>query len=202
MTGDYYLTLRVQHGRIKEAMQQLGIKTASELARRSGASPSMAGKLLNFKISPRLSFATGRGRRNPGGWRLDATRIASALGMAPEDLFPDHLHHEVTTNQIESFADEAQLSHLLPAVPEPYAQLEQHEAFDELYAVLEEALTDRERAVIEARFFDDKQLADCGIPISRERVRQIEAKALRKLRHPSRLSRLDGGMKFYREVPA
>jgi len=28
--------------------------------------------------------------------------------------------------------------------------------------------------------------------VTRERIRQIEAKALRKLRHPSRLKKLDG----------
>ena len=53
-------------------------------------------------------------------------------------------------------------------------------------------LTDRERKVLELRFglVDGHQrtLEEVGqeFGVTRERIRQIEAKALRKLRHPSR----------------
>jgi RNA polymerase primary sigma factor len=59
-------------------------------------------------------------------------------------------------------------------------------------------LTPRERRVIERRFglTDDKDetLTAIGreIGVTRERIRQIEATALRKLRHPSRAKRLRG----------
>ena len=50
-----------------------------------------------------------------------------------------------------------------------------------------ESLTDRERQVVKLRFGleDGKEFN-----VTRERIRQIEAKALRKLRHPSRSKRL------------
>jgi len=53
-------------------------------------------------------------------------------------------------------------------------------------------LTERERSVIEMRFGlndgKDHTLEEVGraFGVTRERIRQIEAKALRKLRHPSR----------------
>jgi RNA polymerase primary sigma factor len=53
-------------------------------------------------------------------------------------------------------------------------------------------LTDRERQVLEMRFGlkdgKDHTLEEVGkeFGVTRERIRQIEAKALRKLRHPSR----------------
>ncbi len=59
-------------------------------------------------------------------------------------------------------------------------------------------LTDRERQVLNLRFgLEDgcpSTLEEVGkmFNVTRERIRQIEAKALRKLRHPSRLKRLDG----------
>ncbi|MCL1857346.1 MAG: RNA polymerase sigma factor RpoD [Kiritimatiellaeota bacterium] len=59
-------------------------------------------------------------------------------------------------------------------------------------------LTERERQVLDARFgLTDgysKTLEEVGknFNVTRERIRQIEAKALRKLRHPTRLRRLDG----------
>lgn len=65
----------------------------------------------------------------------------------------------------------------------------------ELDEVLE-TLTDREERVLRMRFglFDGKSrtLEEVGkeFGVTRERIRQIEAKALRKLRHPSRSKRL------------
>lgn len=59
-----------------------------------------------------------------------------------------------------------------------------------------ESLTDRERQVVELRFgLRDgraRTLEEVGreFNVTRERIRQIEAKALRKLRHPSRSKRL------------
>jgi RNA polymerase primary sigma factor len=59
-------------------------------------------------------------------------------------------------------------------------------------------LTPRERRVIERRFGliddNDETLTSIGreIGVTRERIRQIESTALRKLRHPSRAKRLRG----------
>ena len=57
-------------------------------------------------------------------------------------------------------------------------------------------LTDREQRVLRLRFgLDDGHAAHAGrswkeFNVTRERIRQIEAKALRKLRHPSRSRKL------------
>jgi len=54
------------------------------------------------------------------------------------------------------------------------------------------ALTDREREVLELRYGlidgKDHTLEEVGqyFKVTRERIRQIEAKALRKMRHPTR----------------
>jgi RNA polymerase primary sigma factor len=59
-----------------------------------------------------------------------------------------------------------------------------------------ESLTERERNILILRFgLDDgmpRTLEEVGtvFKVTRERIRQIEAKALKKLRHPSRSRRL------------
>ena len=66
---------------------------------------------------------------------------------------------------------------------------------EQLNEVLD-TLTDREENVLRLRFgLDDgkmRTLEDVGkvFNVTRERIRQIEAKALRKLRHPSRSKQL------------
>jgi RNA polymerase primary sigma factor len=67
----------------------------------------------------------------------------------------------------------------------------------EQMALILDELSDRERQVIVMRFgLDDgraKTLEEVGreFSVTRERIRQIEAKALRKLRHPNRRQRLE-----------
>ncbi len=68
---------------------------------------------------------------------------------------------------------------------------------DKLKQVLD-SLNDRERAVLEQRFGlvdgAGRTLEEVGrqFRVTRERIRQIEAKALRKLRHPTRIKQLGG----------
>ncbi len=77
--------------------------------------------------------------------------------------------------------------------PEEFANYEVLK--DELREVLD-TLTTREKEVLELRFglFDGSShtLEEVGkqFKVTRERIRQIEAKALRKLRHPSRAKKL------------
>ena len=60
------------------------------------------------------------------------------------------------------------------------------------------SLTERERKVLELRFgLGDgysRTLEEVGkqFKVTRERIRQIEAKALRKMRHPTRIRQLQG----------
>ena len=68
---------------------------------------------------------------------------------------------------------------------------------DKLKDVLD-TLSERERAVLEQRFGlcdgYSRTLEEVGkqFEVTRERIRQIEAKALRKMRHPTRIRKLEG----------
>ncbi len=79
--------------------------------------------------------------------------------------------------------------------PSPYSDSERIEASEHIQKVLK-TLTQKEEVVIRMRFGigvdRDHTLEEVGrhLSITRERVRQIEAKALRKLKHPTRLKAL------------
>jgi len=79
--------------------------------------------------------------------------------------------------------------------PSPYSDAEKIETSEQIQMVLK-TLTPKEEKVISMRFGigadRDHTLGEVGrhLSITRERVRQIEAKALRKLKHPSRLKAL------------
>jgi len=79
--------------------------------------------------------------------------------------------------------------------PSPYSDTERNNVTEQILKVLN-TLTPKEEKVIRMRFgigFDkDHTLEEVGrhFSITRERVRQIEAKALRKLKHPHRRSAL------------
>ena len=76
-------------------------------------------------------------------------------------------------------------------VPSPADEANRQLLREQMHDILT-GLTDRERRVLEMRFGlndgNSHTLEEVGrrFGVTRERIRQIEAKALRKLRHPSR----------------
>ena len=82
-------------------------------------------------------------------------------------------------------------------VENPFQQANYHFLQERLVTVLSE-LSERERTVLELRFGlkdgYERTLEEVGrkLNVTRERVRQIEAKALKKLRHPGRIKQLEG----------
>lgn len=73
------------------------------------------------------------------------------------------------------------------------------EDFDGTLEYVLHNLTERERKVIKMRFEENLTYEKCGkaFGVTRERIRQVEVKALRKLRHPSRATMIKYGIRKY-----
>jgi len=122
--------------------------------------------------------------------------IAEAIGMPIEEL-DSLLRQSLTTSSLDApiNAEEGRsyLGDLIAdsRAEEPLAQVERGIHQEQLVRLLSH-LTDQEREVLALRFGLDGQerhtLAEIGrqLEVSRERVRQVELKALRKLRNLSR----------------
>ena len=143
-------------------------KTAGELLRKNGREPTAE------EIAVRLE--------------MEPDRVRELLQLAQEPVSLETPVGEEEDAHLEDFIQDEKAG--IP-VDEAGRQLLRRE----LMSVLK-SLTPREELVITLRFgLDDgrpRTLEELGkeFNVTRERIRQIEAKALRKLRHPSRAKRL------------
>jgi RNA polymerase primary sigma factor len=118
--------------------------------------------------------------------------LAAATGLRPDRVVDYQAAvHETVSLSAPINDDQGELADLLAdtEVESPFdaaASKLEHAALDEVLALL----SDRERVVLRMRFGLDgampRTLEDVGreFSLTRERIRQIEAKALTKLRHP------------------
>ena len=119
---------------------------------------------------------------------VPVTRIREVLKISRDPVSLDTPIGEEDDSHLGDFIEDD--SALSPADSAAFSMLR-----EELSTALE-SLTDRERQVVQLRFglIDGRArtLEEVGkeFNVTRERIRQIEAKALRKLRHPSRSKRL------------
>jgi len=183
------IEIRVRNNRLKERRLSAGL-----------SQPAL-GQLVRVSVSAISSYENLR--RKPfcrdGHWRQDAQKLAAFFEVSPAELFPEtifQIEKSVATRKLD--AEEVVLlsSHQERLLAEPDAGMMQQDLRRQLGRALI-TLAPNERKVVRLRFGlgdDEAQTLDkvgqtmgiCG-----QRVRQIQEKALRKLRHPSRSQRLE-----------
>ena len=133
------------------------------------------------------------------GHEATPDEIAERIGMTPEKV-RDIMKIAQDPVSLETPIGEEEDSHLGDFIPDDDspapAEAASYELLKEQLNEVLHTLTPREEHVLKLRFgLEDgrtRTLEEVGkkFNITRERIRQIEAKALRKLRHPSRSKRL------------
>jgi RNA polymerase sigma factor (sigma-70 family) len=189
---DFRLVVRIYNNRLRERREATGLG-ACAFARSIEMTPSMYCRYESLDESPIDT------RHTNGRWKESALRIAKALHVLPADIFPESAR-AIRTSRAERRVDAEEVAGLLapPSDVSPFALLSAGEEREAIDAALG-TLTERERQVLSRRFgLDDGIAHDLGqigesLGVTAERIRQIEMKALRKLRHPSRSGQLVSG---------
>ncbi len=125
-----------------------------------------------------------------GEMNLPVDRVRAVMKMAQQPISLQNPVGDSDDTQIGDFIEDKSAEN--PSEMTAYSLLK-----DRLQDVLK-TLTDREQEVLTLRFGladgYSRTLEEVGrkFQVTRERIRQIEAKALRKMRHPTRIRKLEG----------
>lgn len=205
---EFELQLRLRNNLIKSRRLALGL-SAKECAERCGVSYPLYLRYEALTASPVATKVIWNGNNDreivSAGWRPSARRIAAFFGCSPEELFPEAVIAVKTPVAVTQIAADqamalAAYSGEFEAPEPPDGLLEKREAYELIHKAIER-LPPRQRAVIRARFFDDKTLRGAGESVghsknrrqalSPERTRQLERCALRQINRALRSPDLD-----------
>lgn len=188
---EFLVRVSVKNNRLHKMRTEAGL-TVGQLREKTGVNLGTYAKLVGLRLSPKTK---------KGKWRIPVKRLAKFFKCCEEDLFPPNLESvinpsaskEVRADEIAQLCAPQEQLRLMAPDPEQVIIGEEvkHALYDELGT-----LTAREETVIRMRFGlgDEKEstLEEIGkhFGVGRQRIREIEAKALHKLRHPARAKKI------------
>lgn len=181
--NDYRVAIKVRNNRILKAIEAVGGTPGQTWCEANGLSYTGVNNLINMTSSP----ATARGDLTP-----TAIKLCEVLDKLPEDLWSDDQIRPLEKNFTSLEMSREQVMSLM--APDDTGYLTDFEGLIDrkrLGVALERAidtLDGRRQRVIRARYLEGKSLAQVAeeFDISRAYVQQLEARALRQLRHPSK----------------
>jgi RNA polymerase sigma factor (sigma-70 family) len=181
---DYRVTVRVRNNNILKMIEGKGI-SGTKVAKDIGMSYATLSRYIQLRDSP----IDAKGAVKP-----TAQRLCDYFGMLVEEVWSLEQLTPIECNSREVEFSYQELTRL-ENISDPVLSLENDQLKEVIDFTLITKLTPREAKILKLRFGfegDPLTLEQVGdmLDIGRERVRQIEAKALRKLRHPTRLNRV------------
>lgn len=183
---DYRITIKARNNRILKAVEESGHTFGGNWCRSNGVNYASAVRLVAMTLSP---------IDEDGHLIKAANQLCEALNKTPDDLWSKEQIYPLEKNFSELEMDHDQVISLLPHnqqfIGHDTSGLENEQAKTVLAAAMR-SLKSREIEVLRLIFYEDFTLQECAdrLNVTKERVRQIEQKALRKMRHPSRLPML------------
>ena len=193
-TGEYRVKISVRNNLILKAIEDAGVTSVAGFCKYMGLRSKVLLGLINFSYTPINSV---------GEFTPIAKQLMEALGAAPTDLWTsEQLNLRLPKNHVERDVSQAVLHDLLGvgdsvllAIENPEAVVIRKQLRAAIYKELQ-VMPPREVEALTLRYGLDggeyKSLDEVAelMDVTRERVRQIEASALRKMRLTSHSSKL------------
>lgn len=187
--SEYRVKVGIRNNLILAAIEEMGFSSVAAFCRQYGLRVNTVNALICMRTAPITT---------EGSFCAAAKELMEALGATPSDLWTDRqltMCLERNTSErvvsesvvIQYLLDDYMEKMLLPSPEDVLGDLER----DQVVRDMLKTLRPNEERVLKMRHgigCDDMTLDECGevIGVTRERVRQIELKAERKLRHPVR----------------
>lgn len=180
MSAEYRVKVSVSNNLLIQAIENAGYKNQSDFARAIDCNASYINMLCGLRISPMT---------REGEFTKVANQVMEALGACPTDLWTEEqLTMNLKRSSSWSVMGREELNELMHGAPKSLLESVAGQELKKAMDAVRKTLTFREQQVIGMRFDDDKTMEECGkeLGLSKEGVRNIEAKALRKIRLTSR----------------
>jgi RNA polymerase sigma factor (sigma-70 family) len=174
---------KYKHGELYAILKRLNW-TQSELAQRSGLDKSRLGQIINLQRRPNEAQANAIQKAlGEVGQFLD---VLSEWPEAFTGLVKGFKHEQTQEVELDRLLDHREVLQI--AAPDPEDTTEMDSVLNEVL----ETLPTRAKECLVEHFFHSDTYSEAGktFGISGMRVKQLEASALRKLRHPARLRKL------------
>jgi RNA polymerase sigma factor (sigma-70 family) len=196
MAKDYRIEVKVKNNKLLEKIEEAGYESVAAFCRACGLHQTAVGKFINMTQAP-VNQLTGE-------YSQSFMKMVDFLRCMPEDIFPKaQMQQAMKVNKVTTKADIGDVHSLTTSLRTLALPPEEKMIFDEAQASIQramETLTPREQRVLMLRFgFHDgieHTFEDIAgqFGVSKDRIRQIQEKALRKMRHPNRAKEIRNTM--------
>jgi RNA polymerase sigma factor (sigma-70 family) len=184
---DYRIKITIRNDRLLSAIEKAGYRSARQFALHNAMEPEKVGRLI-------------RGVEKPidkhGHITKSCQNILSLLNKNLEDCFTKRQLEGFKNTTFETKIEEKDLKKLINPIKSHEVKVIEQDVQLSLNEVFSKYLTPREEKVLRMRFGigldTDYSYEEIGLEfhVTRERVKQIAERALRKLKHPNAVSKL------------
>jgi hypothetical protein len=190
--NDYRVKITIRNDRILSKIEELGYVSVLQFCKQNELQYQHTSMIISGKVKPFLE------KRKQGQLTSTANQLLQALDMTVEEAFTEKQLKGFAKNSYEIKVKEQELLQLVNPVQNLEMKVIEKDIQFNLDKIFSKYLSPRYETVLRMRYGigmnTDYTLEEIGLKIhpqaSRERVRQIEKAAIRKLQHPAVLSKL------------
>jgi len=191
IVNEYRVKVTVKNNLILTAIEKAGYKTPAAFCREAGMTPTSLSNLITMKNPPLMET---------GEFSIHAKKLMEVLCLAPTDLWTSEqltlrlkrnsAERDVNLDGMRAALGMNAEDALMLVAPSPEEVMEEKDIQNLIKEQLA-SITPKEERVLRMRYGIDcaeYTLEEAGkaLNLTRERIRQIENKAIRKLKNPQR----------------